>query len=203
VLFMPLEIRIESSGMIHHLLLPGFRVPRLLAGICSAVKSGVTWISKDPITMSATPPPLDDQIRLNWCISRARAALIAFQSCQKGGAMTDDYREEWLSQMQTELVLPVNLRLAFLSCSFFRNMLRILLDNLVFKRIIFIYPLFSNYCLGQCMTGIGMTFWNWMASLFHRILQDQLNITGIPGGMVNWLIRMPLCRRTYNDFTIK
>ena len=109
MLFMFLEIRIESSSMINHLLLPVFQVPRLLAGICSAVKSGITWISKDPITMSATPPLLDDQIQLNWCISCMRAALIAFQSHQKGGAMTDDYQEQWLSQMQTELVLPVNL----------------------------------------------------------------------------------------------
>ena len=106
---MPLEIRIESSSMIHHLLLPVFRMPRLLAGICSAVKSGVMWINKDPITMSATPPPLNDQIHLNWCISHARAAVLTFQSRQKAGAMTDDYQEQWLSQMQTELVLPVNL----------------------------------------------------------------------------------------------
>ena len=106
---MPLEIQIESSSMIHHLLLPIFRVLMLLASICSAVKSSVTWINKDPITMSATPPPLDDQIRLNWCISCVRAALLTFQSCQKGSAMTDDYREQWLSQMQMELVLLVNL----------------------------------------------------------------------------------------------
>jgi len=102
---MPLEIQIESSGMIRCPLIV-FRLPRHLpVFVLSSNPASCGWVKTAPITMSAKAPPLDDQIRFNWCVSRARAALIACQPYQKDGSMSDGYWEKWLSWMQTELVL--------------------------------------------------------------------------------------------------